>query len=162
MTGILKWTLYGVYFLLAVLVQTVVLPRMPIGGVALCVVPTCVACVAVQEGADKAGLYALICGTFFCLSGIDCGPIYIVTLTVTAAIAGTVCDHFYTRSFVPALVLSFLGLILCESGAFLFRVYIGVIDPSFWQTILLPELFLSLIAFPLFYLGAWAISRIGR
>ena len=125
-------------------------------------VPTCVACVAVQEGADKAGLYALICGTFFCLSGIDCGPIYIVTLTVTAAIAGTVCDHFYTRSFVPALVLSFLGLILCESGAFLFRVYIGVIDPSFWQTILLPELFLSLIAFPLFYLGAWAISRIGR
>ena len=162
MIGILKWSLYAVLFLFAVLVQTIVLPRIPIGGIALCVIPTCVACVAVQEGAERSVLFALLASTVYCLSGADCGPIYIVTLTLTAALSGAVCDHFYTRTFVPALVLSLMGLPICEGTAFLFRVYIGTVAGALWQTVLLPEILFSVLAYPLFYLGAWAVSRIGR
>lgn len=149
-------------FLFAVLLQTVVLPQMPIGGITLCAVPTCAVCVAVREGAEKASLYALLCGVFYCMTGADCGPIYIVSLTLAASIAGTVCDRYYTRAIVPALILSLLGLAIAEGAAFLFRVYIGSVAASLWQTLLLPEILLSVLVFPLIYLGAWAVSRIGR
>lgn len=154
--------LYSILFLLSMLLQTIVLPRLTIGGIALCAVPTCVVCVAVREGADRASLYALLCGTVFCLTGVDCGPIYIVSLTLSAAIAGAACDRFYTRTFVPALVLSLLGLTLCEGLAFLFRVYVGSVAASLFQTVLLPEILFSILIFPLFYFGAWAVSQIGR
>jgi len=144
------------------LLQSVVLPQMPIGGIALCVVPVCVACVAVREGAERSTLYAILTGVFFCLSGVAEGPIYIVMLSLTAALAGAICDNFYTRSFMPGLVLSLMGLTLCEGSVFLFRVYFGNVSGMFWHTVLLPEILLSTLAFPLFYLSAWGISRIGR
>lgn len=53
LTEILKWVLYSILFLLSMLLQTIVLPRLTIGGIALCAVPTCVVCVAVREGADR-------------------------------------------------------------------------------------------------------------
>ena len=160
--GILKWTLYAVLFLFSMLLQGIILPRMTISGIALCAVPVCVVCIAVQEGVEHSALFALLAGTVFCLSGVDCGPLYIVTLTLSAVLAGALCDRYYTRSFVPALLLSLLGLTICEGLAFLFRIYIGVVAPALWQTVLLPEILLSVLDFPLFYLGAWAVSRIGR
>ena len=50
---------------------------------------------------------------------------------------------------------------MTRSG-FLFRVNTTGTDPALWQTVLLPQIMVSLLAFPLFYLGAWAISRIAR
>lgn len=158
----MKWTLYGVLFLLAMLVQAIVAPRITIGGIALCTVPTCIVCISVQEGVEKSALFALLAGTLFCLSGVDCGPLYIITLTLSSVLAGALCDRYYTRSLIPALLLSLLGLTICEGVVFLFRAYIGSVAIGLWQTVLLPEILLSILGFPFFYLGAWAVSRIGR
>ena len=158
----LRWILYALLFLISVLVQSVVLPRIPIGGVALCVVPTCVACVAVCEGAESATLYAIFCGLFHCFAGADLGPIYIVLLPVCAALSGAVCDNYYTRGVLPAMILSLMSLTLCGLVTFFFRVYLGSVSGALWATVLLPEILYSVLAFPLIYLGAWAVSRIGR
>ena len=162
LVSILKWTLYALLFLFAMLLQQIVLPKIPIGGITLCVVPICAACVGVQEGAEHTALYGLLCGAAFCLSGVSCGPIYLIGICLSAVLAGALCDQYYTRSFASALLLSVLGLVICEGSAFLFRLYIGTVAARFWQTVLIPEILLSLFAFPLFYLGAWAISKIGR
>ena len=50
--SILKWSLYGVLFLFSMLLQSSVLPRMPIGKIFLSAVPVCVACVALEEGTE--------------------------------------------------------------------------------------------------------------
>lgn len=144
------------------LLQTVVFPQIRLQGITLCAVPTCVACVAVREGAERGTLYAILTGVVFCLSGVSEGPLYIVLLALTAALAGTICDNFYTRAFVPALVLSLMGLTICEGLVFLFRVNTAGTDIALWHTVLLPEILLSILVFPLLYLCAWAISRIGR
>lgn len=149
-------------FLFAVLLQTIVLPHISLGGISLCVVPTCIACIAIQEGAEGGALFALFAGAFFCLSGIDLGPLYLVTLTLSAALCGALCDRYYTRTIMPSLLLSLLSLTICEGAAFLFRLYLGLVGASLWQTVLLPEVLFSILAFPLFYLGAWAIAKIGR
>ncbi|MEA4964219.1 MAG: hypothetical protein VB055_00130 [Oscillospiraceae bacterium] len=144
------------------LLQTVVLPHISLWGITLCVIPTCVACVAVKEGAEKGALFAMLTGLFFCFSGADLGPLYLVVLTFSAALCGALCDRYYTSSFMPALLLSLLSLAICEGAAFLFRLYLGMVSAPLWQTVLLPEILFSALAFPLFYLGAWAISKIGR
>lgn len=149
-------------YLVALLLQTIVLPQMRLTGITLSVIPICIACVAVREGAERGTFFAIIASLIFCLSGASDGPLYIVLLSLTAALAGAICDNFYTRSFVPALVLSFMGLVLCETVVFLFRVNTTGTDIALWQTVLLPQIMVSLLAFPLFYLGAWAISRIAR
>lgn len=144
------------------LLQTIVLPQVKLSGITLSVIPVCIACVAVREGAERGTLFAIITSVIFCLSGVSDGPLYIVLLSLSAALAGSVCDNFYTRSFVPALVLSLMSLLLCETAVFLFRVNTTGTDPSLWHTVLLPQIMVSLLAFPLFYLGAWAISKIAR
>lgn len=161
-TDILRWTLYSILFLLVMLVQTIVLPQIKVTGITLCVVPICLVCISVQEGAERGTLFALIASIIFCLSGISEGPIYIALLSLIAALSGAICDNYYTRSFIPALVLSMMGLTICEGLVFLFRVSTTGTDGTLWHTVLLPVILLSLLAFPLIYLGAWAISRIGR
>lgn len=158
----LRWILYALLFLIAELVQTVVLPRIPLGGIALSVVPTCIACVAVCEGAENATLYALLCGVFYCLAGTNLGPLYIVLFPACAAFSGAICDNYYSRSFLPALILSLLTLCVCGLVAFFFRVYLGSVSGAFWATVLVPEVLYSVLAVPPVYLGAWAISKIGR
>ena len=162
LTGILRWTLYSVLFLLTMLIQTIVLPQIKLTGITLCIVPIGIVCVAVREGAEKGALFALITGLIFCLSGISEGPLYIVLFTLSAALSGAICDSYYTRSFFPGLVLSLMSLALCEGLVFLFRVSTAGTDGALWHTVLLPAILLSLLAYPLIYLSAWAISRIGR
>ena len=115
-----------------------------------------------EMGLDFDFTVGVSAGIAYGVSGVDCGPIHIITLTLSAVLAGALCDRYYTRSFVPALFLSLLGLAVCEGIVFLFRVYIGVIDPALWRTVLLPEILLSVLGFPPVYLGAWVISKIGR
>lgn len=159
---ILKWVLYSVLFFFAMLLQTIILPRLAIADITLCAIPICLACVSVKEGADHSTLYGLLTGIFFCLSGTDCGPLYLFVFTLSCALCGSICDQFYTRTIAPALLLSLLSLLLCEGLVFLFRAYTGAVSMSLGLTVLLPEILLSLLLFPMFYLAVWAISKIRR
>ena len=147
--GILKWTLYAVLFLFSMLLQGIILPRMTISGIALCAVPVCVVCIAVQEGVEHSALFALLAGTVFCLSGVDCGPLYIVTLTLSAVLAGALCDRYYTRSFVPALLLSLLGLTICLCVPIWLLVGFSGVEgffPALWELLpQIPQMFSEII-----------------
>ena len=160
--SILKWSLYGVLFLFSMLLQSSVLPRMPIGKIFLSAVPVCVACVALEEGTEAGGLYALIASVFYALSGAGVGPLYVFTLTVSAIICGGMSDRFCTKNLISALLLSLISLTICLSLTFLFRVYVGSVHVSYWHTVLIPEIVLSLLTVPLFRLCTWAVGKIGR
>lgn len=160
--GVLRWSLYGVLFLFSMLLQGSVLSRMPVGKIFLSSVPVCVACVALEEGTESGALFTLICSVFFALSGVSTGPLYIFTLTLSAVICGGLSDRCCTKSMVSALLLSLISLTLCQTLAFLFRVYVGTVSGSYWHTVLIPEILLSLLTVPLFRLCCWAIGKIGR
>ena len=70
----------------------------------------------------------------------------------------------YGRNSLDGLADMQMSELSCHAkgAAFLFRVYIGSVAAALWQTVLLPEILFSVLAYPLFYLGAWAVSRIGR
>lgn len=69
----LMWTLYGAFFLLLTVLQTVVFGRARFFDVKLSILPVCIACVAMLCGAEAGALYGLCCGTVWCFTGASGG-----------------------------------------------------------------------------------------
>lgn len=156
---VLKWALYSVIFLIAMLLQTVVFGR-GLFGCAVCCVPVAVGCVAVREGAERGGFFALCAGLFWCLSGANYGSLQIITLTVIGLLCGTTCERVLTRRFWPSVALSLGAICLNEGVGFLVRLYLGVATGAQALTVLLPSIGVSLLTAPLFVLLTWLAGRV--
>ena len=159
--SVLRWALYALVFLLAMMVQTVVLSR-GIHGFFVSCVPLAVACVSMQEGAEGGGAFALAAASLWCLSGADYGSAQIVTLTVAGVLCGGLCQVVLTKKLLPAAGLCAMTLLLCDGTCFLLRLYLGAAGGAQAAAYLLPSLGISLCFFPLFYVPAHFIARIGR
>ena len=87
----LMWTLYGAFFLLLTVLQTVVFGRARFFDVKLSILPVCIACVAMLCGAEAGALYGLCCGTVWCFTGASGGALHIVLMTICGAVIGYLC-----------------------------------------------------------------------
>lgn len=158
----LKWTLYAALFLLSILLQTMIPAGRGLPGLPVFCVPVCVCCVALHEGAEKGGLFALIGATVWCLSGTDFGSAQIITLTVIGVLSGGLCQVLLTRRFLPAMLLSAGALALNEGLLFGLRLYLGGASQAQLITVLLPALGVSMLCAPLLYLFTRLIAKLGR
>ena len=75
----LMWGLYALLFLLVLLVQDVTLARQRFFGAKLNLLPMTVALIAMHLGHEVGGLFGLLAGEFWCLSGASCGSAAIFT-----------------------------------------------------------------------------------
>ncbi len=160
--SILKWTLYTALFLLSILLQTAIPAGRGVLGLPVFCVPVAVSCIAMHEGAEKGGLFALLGATVWCLSGASYGSAQIITLTVAGVLSGGLCQVLLTRRFLPAMLLSAGALVLNEGVAFLLRLYLGGAAQAQLVTVLLPALGFSMLCAPLTYLFTWLIAKLGR
>ena len=156
----LMWALYAVLFLLAVLIQTVILGHPRFLSVKLAILPVVIACVAMHNGAENGAIFGLVCGLFWCFAGADGGALHIPLLCLAGAFTGYLCDRLLARNIISAILMSLLALILCQTVLFLFKLWLGA---AFGRDILLllRQLVLSLLACPPIYLAAWAIRKAG-
>lgn len=160
--SILKWTLYTALFLVSILLQTAVPAGRGVFCLPLFCVPVAVSCIAMHEGAEKGGLFALLGATVWCLSGAAYGSAQIITLTVAGVVSGGLCQVLLTRRFWPAMLLSAGTLVLNEGVAFVLRLYLGSASHEQLITVLLPALGLSMLCAPLTYLFTRLIAKLGR
>ena len=144
----LMWTLYGAFFLLLTVLQTVVFGRARFFDVKLSILPVCIACVA------------MCCGTVWCFTGASGGALHIVLMTICGAVIGYLCDRYLVRRLLSALIMSLLALTVCQTILFLFQCYLGTIYIGTIYTLPI-QIGLSLLSCPLIYLGAWAIRKVG-
>lgn len=158
---ILRWVLYSALFLAAMMVQTVVLRR-GIRGLPVSCVGVALACIAMREGAEGGGAFALGASLVWCLSGADYGSAQIVLLTAAGVLCGGVCQIALTARLLPALLLCALTLALNDGVCFLLRVYLGAAHWAQAWTVLLPSIGVSLCFTPVFCLLSRLIAKIGR
>ncbi len=158
---ILRWCLYSLLFLAAILAQTVVFGNHTVLGVHPTFVPVVITCVCLREGPERGGLFALLASVFWCLTGADFGEVSIVVLTCVPLLGCVLARALISRPFLPCLVLSFLTLLIEQSGIFLFKSFSGGLEGSLYVTQLLPCVFVSLLAQPLTYYLVKHIERIG-
>lgn len=159
--NILKWSLYGLLFLLAMLVQTVVLGSRTILGARLSLVPVVVACVACTQDHESGSLYALICAIVWTLSGESSGAVYLLMLPIAAAVGGYLCSTYLTHGLLPCFVMCLLALALTEGGVYAQRLYMGAPLPQNALELLGIQAALSLISAPIWWGLAHAIGRTG-
>lgn len=158
---ILKWTLYALVFLALLLNQTTLLGKFPIFGLKLNFVPLLLVCICIKEGPERGGIFCLITTLIQALSGVDYGGLSIAALTVCAVVSGILCNSVLNNRFLPALLCSFVTLVINETVIILFRV---VLDRTAIQNLWLkavPACALSLVAFPVIYLLVKAIEKTG-
>ena len=81
---------------------------------------------------------------------------------LAGALAGGLCSQYFTRSLLPALLLSLMALLLCELPVWALRCYLGHAPISALLRVVLPETVYSLLYTPLLYLLSWRISLTRR
>lgn len=158
---ILRWTLYLLLFLLAMLVQTVVLGNRTIFGTHPDLVPIVITCVCLREGPERGGLFALLTSLFWCLSGVDQGSVCIVTLTVLPVLGSILCRAVLANRFLPCLLIAFVTLLCEQSLIFLLKYFFSNLSGALFVQQLLPCVFVSMLAHPVCYWLVKCIAKIG-
>ncbi len=158
---ILRWSLYSLLFLLAMMTQTVVLGNRPIFGITPDLIPVVITCVCVAEGPQKGGWFALLTSLLWFLSGADYGSVSIAILTVLPVMGSILCRSVLNNRFLPCLLVNFLTLLLLHSIIFFFKFLINGMAGALFVQKLLPCVLISLIAQPIVYLLVKKIHQIG-
>lgn len=157
---LLMWALYGLLFLLAMLLQTTVFGRVRLLGVKLSLLPVAIVCICLRTGHEAGGLFGLITALCWCALGADDGQLAIVTFTVIGILSGWLCENVFARRLLPALLLSLGALLLHEGAVFLVKFYLGSATAELARWVPLTAV-LSLPACPVIYLLAKAAGKAG-
>lgn len=111
----IKWTVYGLWTLLFLLMQQLVLPGLRLGGVHPFLLPALAAIAASFEGQRQGPIYALVlglvCDTLF-PGAFPC--FYAVTLTLSAIFADLAARHVIMPGPVCSLLVSSAALVLTD------------------------------------------------
>lgn len=158
---ILRWTLYSLLLLLAMMLQTVVFGHHIFLGVQPDFVPVVITCVCLREGAERGGLFALLASLFWCLSGADEGSVSIAVLTVVPVLGSVLSSAVLANRFLPCLMITVVTLFTEQTVIFLLKYFFSAMEGIRFVTVLLPCVLVSALAQPVVYLLVKRIARIG-
>ena len=159
---ILRWTLYSLLFLLAMMLQTVVFGNRTLLGVHPCFVPPVITCVCLREGPERGGLFALLTSLFWCLSGTDMGSVSLLLLTVLPISGSLLCRAVLENRFFTSLLITAVTLLTEQSAIFFLKYFFDGLAGHLYLTELLPCVFVSLLVQPLVYLLVKRIEKVGE
>lgn len=156
----LMWALYGLLFLLVIVIQTVIFGRVRFYGVKLALLPVALACISMHTGAENGALFGLCTGLFWMLTGADLGPACVLLFPVCGAVCGYLCDRYLRRQIMTAFLMSLLALLLCQLPLFCLKCYLG---GAYWNQIssIFVQIGLSMLGCPVLYFAGRVIRKAG-
>ena len=158
---ILRWCLYSLLFLAAMMLQTVVFGNRTLLGAHPNFVPVVIVCVCLREGPERGGLFALICSLVWCLSGIDYGTVSLAVLTVLPVLCAVLTRTFVTSRYFFSLLVCLATLFAEQGVIFFLRWFFGDLELSRFLTDLLPCVLVSTLSHPLIYPIVKRVEKIG-
>ena len=120
---ILKWSLYTLLAVAALLLQDTLLSRIHIAGATTDLFVGTVLMIAMLEGAEAGGLFALLGSLFYYYSGSAPGVYVVVLLTAAAVIGALYRQGWWSQSMSSTLLCTFLSLV----GYEVLLMFIGVL-----------------------------------
>ena len=158
---ILRWFLYVVLFLAAMMLQTVIFGKDGLWGQSPDFVAVVIITVCMVEGPERGGLFALLTSIFWALSGIDRGALQILCLTALPVLCSHYSRRIFTATYLPALITCGLTLFVTHSISFLLKVFYESAPSYLYTSRLLPGILVSLLFQPLVYWLSKSIEKIG-
>ena len=157
-----KWLIYTLGLFPVWVLDAIILPRYPIGGVSPMLLPAAVAAVAVLEGAFAGTGFGLAVGLFWELAYPGGMGALVIGMALAGMLAGAVSQY--------ALQQSLPGCLLCSAGALIFldafriarALFVGQASLSVLLKVAVPEVLLSLVwTLPVWFLFQAIHRRVG-
>lgn len=158
---LLKWALYAAVLVAIIVVQGVVLSRLPLFGARLNLICCYVVCVCVVEGPDRGGVFALCASLVWALSGAQLGFVSILVLTLGGMLCAIAMERLLRDNLATCAICCFAVSLVHESAIFLLLLFLHRVTGYQYLRILLPSVLFSMVGCPAFYYLARAITRVG-
>ena len=158
--GVLRWSLYALWFLILLLVQDIVLSQRTLFGAKLIIIPLPLVCVCVREGPEKGGLFALLTALFWCLSGADYGYVSVAVLPIGAILSAILLQAVLKPGILTTALCCLAVSLVNELVIFAFKLIFSRLALSLLWRVLLPGPLLSLLGLVIVYPVVRAIHRL--
>ncbi len=122
----LKWGLYSLLTLLALLIQDVVMSQFRFSGATTDLAVSAIVLIGIYEGMEKGGLFALLAATFYWFSGSASGPYVIAILTVLTVFISYFRQSFWLRGFSSTVLCGIVAIMAYEMAVFLIGIFQGL------------------------------------
>lgn len=157
--SILKWALYSLCLVGILVIQSVILSRLPVFGAKVNLVPWFVGCVCFIEGSESGSIFALLASLTWALSGGDLGFVSILVLTYGGMGIGLLVERVFRRQVFVCMGCCLLLSLCNESAIFALRLYLHTVTLPQYFHILIPGVLLGIPICPLFFYLCRAINR---
>ncbi len=158
--GLVRWTLFGVLCLLALLVQDVMVCRVDFYSASMDLVPCVIIMITCLQGVEPGCLFALIASLLYCFSGSAPGPYVLPIITILAMLAAIFRQACLRKGIFSILLSTGVGLMCYELLLFAIGLFLRY---TTWQRLgaMVLTALISLLAVPVAYPIARAIGKIG-
>lgn len=155
---IAKWTGFSVLLVIAVVLQTMVFPRLSAVPNPMIAVAAVVSAAAFSSPAGGAAA-GFICG-MVCDALLGTEAFYSLTMMGAGAAAGTLCGKILQRAFLPVMVLSAASAAVIESVYILiFQIAVRRVPLSAYASVSLPVIAASILCVPVVYPFFRAVAK---
>lgn len=157
---VLRWFLYSLMCLLALLVQDVIMSRVTIFGTTTELVPCFILAVCILQGAESGCFFALIASLLYFFSGSAPGIWVISTLTILAVMAAIFRQAYLQKGLSTLLICLTLSMLLYELSNYGIGVFLNYTRADRLGAFIGTAL-LSVVVMPLCYPILMSIGKIG-
>ncbi|MBE6924453.1 MAG: hypothetical protein E7466_04345 [Ruminococcaceae bacterium] len=157
---VLRWTLYALVCLLALLVQDVIMSRILIFDTTTELVPCFILAICVLQGVESGCVFTLVASLIYYFSGSAPG-IWCVPVLTTLAVVATIFRQAYLRQGLLTLLLCVsVSMVLYELSNFGIGLFLNLTYPARLKAFLLTAV-LTMAALPVMYPILMSIGKIG-
>lgn len=158
--SVLRWTLYSLVCLAALLFQDVVMSRFSLFGATTDLVPACILAICILQGSESSCIFALVASMIYQFSGSAPGAFCIPLITTFSVLAAIFRQGFLRKGFSALMLCAAMGLLLYELCIFGIVLFLGYTTfpriGSFFITTII-----TLACLPVLYPIFRSIGRIG-
>lgn len=157
---IMKWFSYGIMLFISVVLQVMVLPRVPLWGAHALTGVVAVIVLSVFEGPRAGAIAGFLCGLLLDAAIPPGEAFFTIFLMASGALTGAVVGGYFHKTFWTAFLWSAGALTVMQLIYFyIFYYATGRAGIIALYDVALPEILLSFIAIPPFYGLFYLISR---
>lgn len=156
----LKWGLYGLVCVAALILQDALLSRVRLFGCFVDLAPCAIMLICVMQGAQSGSVFALAASMVYVFSGSAPDTFAIAFLTVPGVMITLFRENFLRRSFSSAWLCTGAALMVYELCVYLMGLFLGLTYPGRFGVFALSGLLTGLVVPVLYPLLGW-IGKIG-
>ena len=126
----LKWSLYGLICVAALILQDTFLGRVRILGGFVDLAPCAIVLICILQGAESGGAFALAASAVYVFSGSAPDTLCIALLTVYSVLMAMFRENYLRRSFSSAWLCAAGAMMLYEVSVWAVGVFFGMTYPE--------------------------------